>query len=37
MTVTWSLAEVMDNNKIDNAKKCRKTAGNFDHHGDVLV
>ncbi len=37
MTVTWSLATIMGNNKIDNAKKCRKFTGNFDHHGDALV
>jgi hypothetical protein len=37
MTVTWLLATVMGNNKINNAKRCRNIAGNFDHHGDALV
>jgi hypothetical protein len=37
MTVTWLLATVMGNNKIDNSKRCRKIAGNFDHHGDESV
>jgi hypothetical protein len=27
----------MGNNKIDDAKKCREIAGNFDHCGDALV
>jgi hypothetical protein len=37
MTVTWSLATVMGDNKIDDAIKCRKIAGSFDHNGDALV
>jgi hypothetical protein len=37
MTVTWSLATVMGDNKTDDAKRYRKIAGNFDHHGDALV
>jgi hypothetical protein len=37
MTVTWLLAMVMGNNKIGDAKICRKNAGNFDHHGDAVV
>jgi hypothetical protein len=37
MTVTWLFATVMGDNKIDNAKRCMKIAGNFDHHGDALV
>jgi hypothetical protein len=27
----------MGDNKIDDAKRCREIAGNFDHHGDALV
>ena len=34
MTVTWFLATVMGKNKIDDAKRCKKIADNFDHHGD---
>jgi hypothetical protein len=37
MTITWLLATVMGDNKIDDAKRCRKIAGNFDHHGDASV
>ncbi len=37
MTVTCLLAKVMGNNKIDDAKKCRKIAGNFNCHGDAVV
>jgi hypothetical protein len=37
MTVTCLLATVMDSNKIDDAKRCRKTAGDFDHHGDASM
>ena len=37
MTVTWFLATVMGKNKIDDAKRCRKIAGDFDHHGDVSM
>jgi hypothetical protein len=37
MAVTWSLATLMGDNKINDAKRCRKIAGSFDHHGDVLV
>jgi hypothetical protein len=37
MTVAWLLAMVMGDNKINNAKRCRKIAGNFYHHGDALV
>ncbi len=29
MTTTWSLATVMGDNKIANAKTCRKIASNF--------
>jgi hypothetical protein len=28
---------VMGDNKIDDTKKCRKIAGNFDHRGDASV
>ncbi len=35
--MTWSLARVVGDNKNDDAKKCRKIAGNFDHHEDVWV
>jgi hypothetical protein len=37
MTVTWSLATVMGDNKINNANKCRQIAGNFDSHADGAV
>jgi hypothetical protein len=37
MTITWLLAMLMGDNKINDEKKCRKIAGNFDHHGDVMV
>jgi hypothetical protein len=37
MTVTWLLATVMGDNKIDNAKRSKKISGSFDHHGDASV
>jgi hypothetical protein len=37
MTETGLLATVMGDNKIDDAKRCRKIAGNFDHQGDASV
>jgi hypothetical protein len=37
MAITWSLATIMGDNKINNARRCRKIAGNFNHHGDALV
>jgi hypothetical protein len=37
MTVTWLLATVMGDNKIEDTKKSSKIAGNFDHHGDAAV
>jgi hypothetical protein len=37
MTVTWSLATVMGNNKINNATECREITGNFDDHHDASV
>jgi hypothetical protein len=37
LTVIWLLATVMGDNKIDNETRCRKIAGNFDHHGDPLM
>jgi hypothetical protein len=35
--MTWSLAMVVANNEIDDHKKCRQIAGNFDGHADVAV
>ncbi len=37
MTVTWLLAMVMGDIKIDDANKCRKITSNVDGHGDVAV
>jgi hypothetical protein len=37
MTITWSLSTVVGNNGIDNDKKCRESAGDFDHHADAAV
>jgi hypothetical protein len=37
MTITWSLSTVVGNNGIDNDKKCRESAGDFDHHEDAAV
>jgi hypothetical protein len=37
MTVTWSLATVMGDNKTDDANKCRKITGDFDRRGDAAV
>ncbi len=37
MTVTWLLAMVMGDNKIDDANKCRQIAGNSDGHADAAV
>jgi hypothetical protein len=37
VSVTWLLSTVKGDNKIDDAKKCSKIAGNFDHVGDVAV
>jgi hypothetical protein len=37
MTVTWLLAMVIGDNKINNANKFRQIAGNFDGHADAAV
>jgi hypothetical protein len=37
MTVTWLLATVTGDNKIDDANKCREITGDFDPHGDAAV
>jgi hypothetical protein len=37
MAVTRLLATVMGDNKINDAIKCRKITGNFDHNEDVSV
>ncbi len=37
MTITWSLSMVVGNNGIDDDKKCRESAGDFDHHADAAV
>jgi hypothetical protein len=35
--MTWYLATVVGNNKIDYDKNCRQIAGNLDHLADVVV
>jgi hypothetical protein len=37
MTITWALSTVVGNNGIDDDKKCREKAGDFDHHTDAAV
>jgi hypothetical protein len=37
MTTTWSLSAVVGDNGIDNDKKCRESAGDFDHYTDTAV
>jgi hypothetical protein len=37
MTITWALSTVVGDNGIDNNKKCRESAGDFDHHADAAV
>ncbi len=37
MTITWSLSTVVGNNGIDDNKKFRESAGDFDHHADAVV
>jgi hypothetical protein len=37
MTITWFLSMVVGDNGIDNNKKCRESAGYFDHHADAAV
>ncbi len=36
MTITWALSTVVGDNGIDDNKKCRKSAGDFDHHADAV-
>jgi hypothetical protein len=36
MTITWALSTVVGDNGI-NDKKCRESAGDFDHHADAAV
>ncbi len=37
MTITWSLSTVVGDNGINDNKKCRESAGDFDHHVDAAV
>jgi hypothetical protein len=37
MTITWSLSTVVGNKGIYDDKKCRESAGDFDHHADAAV
>ncbi len=37
LTMTWSLPQVVGNNRINDDKKCRESAGDFDHHADAAV
>jgi hypothetical protein len=38
MTITWALSTVVGDNGIDDDdKKCRESAGDFDHHEDAVV
>jgi hypothetical protein len=37
MTITWALSIIVGNNGIDGDKKCRESAGDFDHHADAAV
>jgi hypothetical protein len=37
MTITWALFTVVGDNGIDDDKKCRESAGDFDHHADAAV
>jgi hypothetical protein len=37
MTITWALSMVVGDTGIDNDKKCRESAGDFDHHADAVV
>jgi hypothetical protein len=36
MAITWSLSTVVGNG-IDGNKKCRESAGDFNHHADAAV
>ena len=37
MTIAWSLSMVVGDNRIDDDKKCRESAGDFNHHADAAV
>jgi hypothetical protein len=37
LTITWSLTNVLCKQIISNDKKCRRIAGDFDHHADAAV
>jgi hypothetical protein len=37
MTITWSLSTVVGDNGIEDNKKCREIAGDFDHRADTAV
>ncbi len=37
MTIIWFLFTVVGDNKIDDDKKCKESAGDFDHHADAAV
>jgi hypothetical protein len=37
MTITWALSMVVGGNGIKEDKKCRESAGDFDHHVDAAV
>jgi hypothetical protein len=37
MTITWSLSTVVGDKGINNNEKCRESAGDFDHHANMVV
>ncbi len=37
MTITWPLAMVMGDNKINNANNCRQIASDIDGHANAAV
>jgi hypothetical protein len=37
MTITWFLSMVVGDNRINDNKKCRESAGDFNHHVDAAV
>ena len=37
LTITWSLAYIMPKQRIDDIRKCRQIAGDFDCHADAVV
>ena len=37
LTITWSLAYIMSKQRIDDIRKCRQIAGDFDCHADAAV